>query len=663
MNQTLYELVRERKHSSVRRDPVPAVAETYSALGLDARERMTRRFEMLCALETPVILDPGEMIVYTRTVPNLPDIFTETEWADIRKDHFIHELGYISNLSPDYARLLSKGLDAAILECSDAHSVRAMKAVLGLSERYRAYAASVGREDVAEVLSQVPAKPARTLREALQFFRIIHFSLWLEGSYHNTTGRFDRYMYPYYKHDIDAGILTNDEAQALIDDFFLSFNKDSDLYVGVQQGDNGQSMVLGGIDEDGNSVYSELSRICLRASEKLQMIDPKINLRVDKNTPLSVYEEGSRLTAVGLGFPQYSNDDVVIPGLVDLGYEYKDAVNYAVAACWEFILPGVGADIANIGALNFPKVVDIAMHRSLMTAESFDAFMEDVRLVIKEECDRITAGVKNVWFTPHPFLDTLFGCDISKGAKYNNFGIHGTGAAIAADSLAVLRDLVFGDGSVTKEEILRACDTDFAKQPALLARVRNEMPKMGQDDDSVDFLAADLLHTFSETLKGRRNCRGGVWRAGTGSAMFYLWHTSELCASPDGRRKDEPYGTNYSPALFTKADGPVSVIRSFTKPALRETVNGGPLTLEFHSSVFDDPENITKLASLVKYFVERGGHQLQLNTVNRETLLDAQAHPENHRHLIVRVWGWSAYFVELDRAYQDHVIARQEYRM
>ena len=145
--------------------------------------------------------------------------------------------------------------------------------------------------------------------------------------------------------------------------------------------------------------------------------------------------------------------------------------------------------------------------------------------------------------------------------------------------------------------------------------------------------------------------------------MFYLWHTSELCASPDGRRKDEPYGTNYSPALFTKADGPVSIIRSFTKPDLRETVNGGPLTLEFHSSVFDDPENITKLASLVKYFIERGGHQLQLNTVNRETLLDAQAHPENHRHLIVRIWGWSAYFVELDRAYQDHVIARQEYRM
>lgn len=663
MNDTLYTMVRERTHRALRQKPVPPMAEVFSALGLDPRERMTRRFEALCAKETPTILDESELIVYTRTVPNLPDIFTEAEWADIRKDHFVHELGYLSNLSPDYGTLIGKGLIAAMEETDDPHSLRAMQAILDLADRYQLYAETIGRKDVAEVLAQVPAKPARTFREALQFFRIIHFSLWLEGSYHNTTGRFDKYMYPYFKHDIDAGLLTLDDAQALVEDFFLSFNKDSDLYVGVQQGDNGQSMVLGGIDEDGNPVYSDLSRICLRASEKLQMIDPKINLRVDKNTPLSVYEEGSRLTAVGLGFPQYSNDDVVIKGLCDLGYEYKDAVNYAVAACWEYIIPGVGADIANIGALNFPGVVDIAMHRALMTCDSFDAFMDVVRTVIKEECDKITEKVHDVWFTPHPFFDVLAGCDISKGSKYNNFGIHGTGVAIAADSLAVLRDHVYGDKTITKEEILSACDNDFAGQDELLARVRSECPKMGQDDDTVDLLGADLLTAFADTLKGRTNCRGGIWRAGTGSAMFYLWHTDALGASPSGRRKGEPYGTNYSPALFTKADGPISVVRSFTKPDLTRVINGGPLTLEFHSAVFADPENITKLSQLVKYFIARGGHQLQLNTVNRETLLDAQAHPENHTHLIVRIWGWSAYFVELDKAYQDHVIARQEYRL
>lgn len=666
MNRTLYDTVRTRAHRAHRQSPLPPMAEDFAHAGLTPAERITRRFEALCAAETPVILDESELIVFTRTVPNLPDIFTEEEWAEKKEHHFIHELGYISNLSPDYASVIAIGLDAVYENSDSEYTRRAIRALCALSDRYRDHARSTGREDVASVLDVVPHKPASTFREALQFLRILHFGIWAEGSYHNTLGRFDKYLYPYYRHDIDAGILTDDGAYELVCDFFLACNKDSDLYVGVQQGDNGQSLVLGGIDENGCDVWSELSRICLRASERLCMIDPKINIRVNKNTPLSVYEDGSRLTAVGLGFPQYSNDDVVIPGLERLGYAHEDAVDYAVAACWEFIIPRVGADIANIGALNFPAVVDIAMHRSLKTAETFDAFMDDVRRVITEECTRIMDEVDakgGVWFTPHPLLNTLFGREIDKGAKYNNFGIHGTGVAIAADSLAVIRDHVFGDGVIGREELISACDNDFAGHEALLSFVRNECPKMGQDNDSVDALAADLLHTFAASLEGRKNSRGGIWRAGTGSAMFYLWHTEALGASPSGRRKGEPYGTNYSPALSTKSDGPISLIRSFTKPNLSEVINGGPLTLEFHASVFSDPDNLPKLARLVQFFVHSGGHQLQLNTVSKDILLDAQAHPENYPHLIVRIWGWSAYFVELDRPYQDHVIARQEYRL
>ena len=216
----------------------------------------------------------------------------------------------------------------------------------------------MGREDIVKVFDRIPRKGATNFREALQFFRVLHFALWLEGDYHNTVGRFDQYMYPYYKHDRNAGIYTKEEAFDLLCDFFLSFNKDSDMYVGQQQGDNGQSMVLGGIDKDGNNSYNELSELCLKASGELCLIDPKINLRVNKNTPLEIYDEGSRLTRLGLGFPQYSNDDVVIPGLVKMGYDYEDAVNYVVAACWEFIIPGVGDDIANVTGLNLPRTVD-----------------------------------------------------------------------------------------------------------------------------------------------------------------------------------------------------------------------------------------------------------------------------------------------------------------
>ena len=213
----------------------------------------------------------------------------------------------------------------------------------------------------------------------------------------------------------------------------------------------------------------------------------------------------------------------------------------------------------------------------------------------------------------------------------------------------------------TAEEYLAAVESDFAEDTELLSLLRNRAPKMGQNTGAPEKWAKKLLHTFASLLEGRVNCRGGCYRAGTGTAMYYLWHSDELGASPDGRRKGEPLGTNYSASLFAKLDGPVSIVDSFTSPDLTETVNGGPLTLEFQQKMFDAPDGVDKVAHLVRYFIRKGGHQLQLNAVSRDTLLDAQEHPEKYPHLIVRVWGWSAYFVELDKCYQDQVLRRQEY--
>ena len=143
--------------------------------------------------------------------------------------------------------------------------------------------------------------------------------------------------------------------------------------------------------------------------------------------------------------------------------------------------------------------------------------------------------------------------------------------------------------------------------------------------------------------------------------MYYLWHADEIGASPDGRRRGEPFGTNFSASLFAHINGPLSVVESFTKPDFTDTINGGPLTMEFASSMFRDKDSVKKIAALVKAFIDRGGHQMQLNAVNSELLRDAQLHPEDHRQLVVRIWGWSAYFVELDKDYQDHVLRRQQY--
>ncbi len=662
MNSTykkLYQFVLNKEHHKYRHSIDWDLANEYAKKGLSPIERMADRFTRLCNEEKAVILE-GEQICFLRTVSNLPAIFTDEEWKDISSKRYIHELGFMSNLSPNYYSTISSGL-LAKREKADEYGKMAIDNIIALSDKYLEEAKKQGREDLVEILTQVPRYKARNFREALQFFRILHFSLWLEGNYHNTIGRFDRYMYPYLKADIEKGIYTEETALKLMEDFFLSFNKDSDIYVGVQQGDNGQSMMLGGVDENGNDVYNLLSELCLKASCNNKMIDPKINLRVDKNTPRDRYTEATKLTKVGLGFPQYSNDDIVIPALEKLGYSHEDATNYTVAACWEFIIPFVGADVANIGALSYPKVIDKVLHNNLMDCETYEDFYKNVENEIKLECDSICNGIKDLWFIPSPFMNVLMDCDIYDGGKYNNFGIHGTGIATAADSLAVIKKYVFDEKSIGKQELIDAVDANFENTPELLHKLRFSAPKLGNNDDFVDSIATELLDSFSAALKGKTNCRGGIFRAGTGSAMYYLWHANEIGASPDGRREKEAFGTNYSVSLFAKVKGPVSVIASMTKQHFENAINGGPLTLEFHQSLFADDDGVEKVGLLVKTFIDRGGHQLQLNTVNLEKMLDAQKHPENHRQLVVRIWGWSAYFVELDREYQDHVIARQAY--
>lgn len=655
MNEELYRYyIIDRVHRGLREAWDEDIATRYQSEGLSPEERMVRRFEEACRREVPAI-HPLEKIALRRTVKNLPDVLTEAEWKQVKERHYVHELGYVSNLSPDYEKTIREGLLARRETATEAQK-RMIDALIGLTDRYREKAREMGLDDLAAVFTQVPRYGARNWREALQFFRILHFALWLEGDYHNTVGRFDQYMYPYFKQDRAAGLYTKETALDLLEDFFLSFNKDSDLYPGVQQGDNGQSMVLGGRLADGSEGFNELSELCLLASRDLKLIDPKINLRVNKQTPLSLYEKGTELTRVGLGFPQYSNDDVVIEGLKRLGYEEQDAVNYVVAACWEFIIPGVGDDIANIGAVNFPKIVDDVLHAYLPTGGDFEGLLDAVRAAVRAECERQMNAIHDVWFLPAPMMDLL-----RDARKYRNFGLHGCGIASAADALAAVKEYVFDRKTVTPERLFAALANDWQNDPELLHLLRYEAPKMGRNDDRADRMGAVILDAFANALAGKKNDLGGVWRAGTGTAMYYLWHARDLGATADGRRRGEPFGTNFSPNLFTEVPGPLSDIESFTKQDLTRTVNGGPLTLEFAAGIFNQPESVKKVAMLIKHFVARGGHQLQLNAVNLDAMKDAQAHPERHQQLVVRIWGWSAYFVELDKDFQDHVMARQEY--
>ena len=671
------------KHSHRLRQPAdPEGDASYTAslasAGLPPVLRASARLTNVLGRERPVILQE-ERITMTRTVTTIPEILTPAERSQLGATHRIHELGKVCNVTPGYERIIASGLEPSrsaavdgLRSASRAERdfltavVESIDAVYGLVDRYADEAERCGRPDLSGALSRATRTGATSFLEALQVFRALHFALWASFNYHNTVGRFDLYFWPYLEADLRAGRLDEAGALELVEEFFLSFNRDSDLYPGVQQGDNGQSLVLGGIDRDGEPVWNLLTDLSLQASLELGLIDPKINLRVSTATPLSQFVTGTRLTARGLGFPQYLNDDVVIPGLVDLGYDEQDARDYAVAACWEFIIPDSGLDVPNIAALSFPNAVDAALREHLATSSTFEVFMTRVREEVTRQANELAAETQGLMMEPSPFLSVLMtGCierrrDASEGLRYNNYGIHGVGLSTAADSLAAIRHQVFESPDLHVDELISALDSNFEGHDDLRQHLRDDPPKMGNDDDRVDLLAADLLGTFAEALAELRNDRGGRFRAGTGSAMYYVSAAQELGATPDGRKAGEYLSANLAPSLGVKVRGPLSLLRSFTKLPLRTAINGGPVTIEVHDTVFRSANGVEKVAMLVQSFVRDGGHQLQINAINHDVLVDAQEHPELHRNLIVRVWGWSAYFVELDKAYQDQIIQRVE---
>jgi formate C-acetyltransferase len=619
---------------------------------LTLAQRAALRLRLFLERET-ISRDMAERIPARRTLEAFPDIYAPGEKERLTAGRYVHEQGRVCNISSDWDGVLRNGLLPRRAVCTP-ESAQCIDATLAYADRY-----------CDADLSRALREGAQTFPEALKALRILHFCLWASNVYHNTLGRFDQYMLPYYRADVEAGRLSEDEALSWIEELFLSFNRDSDLYQGMQQGDNGQSLMLGGCDSEGDCAVNELTWLCLTASMNNRRIDPKINIRVNKSTPPELFVRCTELTRLGLGFPQYSNDDVVIPGLIDLGYSLKDARDYTVAACWEFIIPGVAMDIPNIGAVSLAGAVDSAIRMKLIESPDYETLFQSVCAELRRRADELESSIQPLWIEPAPFQSVLMADpthDVSEGARYNNYGIHGTGLASAVDQLAAVRRVVFENQTYTARAFLGALANQFECAPELKSLLRSDTPKLGRDPEC-ESVADTLLDAFANAWEGRRNERNGVFRPGTGSAMYYLWHASELGALADGHMPGEPLSANFSPSLLLSDAGPLSVVRTFARPGVRRVINGGPLTLELSDTVFRNDDALAKTAQLVRMFILLGGHQMQLNAVSRQALLDAQTKPDQYRQLIVRVWGWSGHFVQLDKSYQDQIIQRTGYTL
>ncbi len=577
------------------------------------------------------------------------------------------------NFVPDYAMFLKYGFygmyeyikskkSSADSEQSKfiCNALKALEAILELMKKYRSVAEGTLKAALDNLLKGAP----KTYHEAAITLKLIQYILHIMPINHVTFGRFDQYMYPFYKSDIEKGV-TREELLYITKAFFVNINFDTDMYFGRQQGDNGQSMVLGGYDENGNDEFNDLSDLCMEASLSLSLIDPKINLRVSKKTPFERYVQGTYMTKEGLGFPQYCNDDVVVPGLIRLGHSPKEAHNYCVAACWEYIMPN-RLDITNYASMVFPKMVDSAVHEHLTQCKTFDEFMDYVKENIDARARALHDMVKDHVFVPNTVYSLFFApcveklCDYSECNAPCNFGFHGTGIANGADALAAIKKLVFDEKGIEAQALVDALNADFKGYETLRSKLL-ACPKMGNNDDYVDDIASKLMETYCICMDKRTLPSGGKLRPGTGSALGYISTGKSTAATADGRYAGTPFSSSFSPSITAHTSGLLSVIQSFTKYDMSRIINGGPLTIEIHDTVFRNDYGIEKVAKLVEAFVALGGQQLQLNSINRDRLIEAQAHPELHPDLIVRVWGWSGYFNELDVEFQNHIISRTEY--
>ncbi len=550
-------------------------------------------------------------------------------------------------------------------------------------------------EELASICRRVPAHAPETFHEALQHYWFLHLGVITELNPWDSfnPGRLDQHLYPFYKREMDAGTLTRERAEELLQCFWIKFNNHpAPPKIGVTALESNTytdfSLInLGGLKPDGSDGVNELTFLILDVIEEMRLLQPSSMVQVSRKNPDSFIERTLRITKTGFGQPSYFNTDAIVQELVRQGKTTEDARKGGASGCVETGAFGTEAYILS-GYFNLTKILEITLYNGFdpITKKqigpasgdptSFSSF-EELLIAYRNQLNHFI-GIKirgnntiHRIFADHmpaPFLSLIIEDCISNGkdynaggARYNTTYIQGVGLGSLTDSLTALKYHVFDNHTITMKGFLRAMESDFMDYDEFRIELIYNTPKYGNDDDYADDQAKIIFEMFFEAVEGRPTSIGGIHRINMLPTTSHIYFGSVIGALPDGRKAKQPLSEGISPFQGADTNGPTAVLNSAAKIDHIRT-GGTLLNQKFSPDFFDSEEAIKKLTALIRSYFRMNGHHVQFNVISVSTLRDAQKHPEKYRDLIVRVAGYSDYFNDLGEDLQNEIIRRTEHK-
>lgn len=515
--------------------------------------------------------------------------------------------------------------------------------------------------------------------EAVQLFWYISLIFQHESNASSISpGRFDQYMYPYFRKSLEEGI-NIEFMKEVLRALYIKFNtivalrstESAKYFAGFPIG---YTIVLGGVDEMGRDVTNELSYIMLDILGEIKLPQPNLSIRVSEKSPREFLMKAAEIIRIGTGMPQVFNDEANIMAYVNRGVSLKHARNYAVVGCVELSIPGKTYGLHDIALFNLLKIMEVTLKENEDGFESFNDLLAAIKDNISKYVKNMVEGSNIVdkahrECAPIPFLSNFItGCfetgkDVTEGgAMYNFSGVQGIGSPNLSDSLYVVKKLIFDNKEMTLKQLVSILNNNWKDNEVLRQRIINKYIKYGNDEDEVDYLGTEILSYYCNEVANYKNIRGGIFQPGSYTVSAHIPLGEVVGATPDGRRaKEQLADGGLSPMVGRDKKGPTASLKSVSKLDNYLTSNGSLLNVKFSPATLEGTEGVRKLVGYIQAFSRLKIQHIQFNVVSQDTLREAQKHPEKYQNLVVRVAGYSAIFIELDKSIQNDIINRTEH--